>query len=162
MLTLSIRHCETSRVLLHAVKSYDMGPSRFTSHPRGRCAADFYRPYNPSPWPGSNTQPLILVASTLHHQGEYCFDGVKLCLCDNGPLTAPLSIPHMILEWTGAAMETILKGENRRIRSSHSTTLSTTNSSRTDTMCGLKCPSVGLDYRAVEVRSPAEAKGFSL
>jgi hypothetical protein len=29
---------------LHAVKSYDMGPSRFTSHPRGRCAADFYRP----------------------------------------------------------------------------------------------------------------------
>jgi hypothetical protein len=34
----------TSRVLLHAVKSYDMGPSRVTSHPRGRCAADFYRP----------------------------------------------------------------------------------------------------------------------
>jgi hypothetical protein len=32
------------RVLLHTVKSYDMGPSRFTSHPRGRCAADFYRP----------------------------------------------------------------------------------------------------------------------
>jgi hypothetical protein len=29
---------------LHAVKSYDMGPSRFTSHPRGRCAADFYPP----------------------------------------------------------------------------------------------------------------------
>jgi hypothetical protein len=40
----SIRPCGTSRVLLHAVKSYDMGPSRFTSHPRGRCAADFYRP----------------------------------------------------------------------------------------------------------------------
>jgi hypothetical protein len=29
---------------LHAVKSYDMGPSRFTSHPRWRCGADFYRP----------------------------------------------------------------------------------------------------------------------
>jgi hypothetical protein len=41
---LSIRPCGTSRVLLHAAKSYDMGPSRFTSHPRGRCAADFYRP----------------------------------------------------------------------------------------------------------------------
>jgi hypothetical protein len=35
----------TSRVLLHAVKSYDMGPFGFTSHPRGRCAANFYRPY---------------------------------------------------------------------------------------------------------------------
>jgi hypothetical protein len=39
-----IHPCGISRVLLHAVKSYDMGPSRFTSHPRGRCAADFYRP----------------------------------------------------------------------------------------------------------------------
>jgi hypothetical protein len=54
---LSIRPCGTSRVLLHAVKSYDMGPSRFTSHPRGRCAADFYRVLNP--------QPLGPVASTL-------------------------------------------------------------------------------------------------
>jgi hypothetical protein len=44
MIILSIRPCGTSRVLLHAVKCYDMGPSRFTSHPRGRCAADFYRP----------------------------------------------------------------------------------------------------------------------
>jgi hypothetical protein len=34
----------TSRFLLHAVKSYNMGPSRFTSHPRERCSADFYRP----------------------------------------------------------------------------------------------------------------------
>jgi hypothetical protein len=41
---LSVHPCGTSRVLLDAVKSYDMGPSRFTSHPRGRCAADFYRP----------------------------------------------------------------------------------------------------------------------
>jgi hypothetical protein len=36
---LSIHPCWT-KVLLHAVKSYDMGPSRFTSYPRGRCAAD--------------------------------------------------------------------------------------------------------------------------
>jgi hypothetical protein len=34
----------TSKHFLHAVKSYDMGPSGFTSHPRARCAADFYRP----------------------------------------------------------------------------------------------------------------------
>jgi hypothetical protein len=40
MIILSIRPCGPSRVLLHAVKSHDMGPSRFTSHPRGR----FYRP----------------------------------------------------------------------------------------------------------------------
>jgi hypothetical protein len=41
IIILSIRPCRTSRVLLHAVK-YDVGPSRFTFHPRGRCAADFY------------------------------------------------------------------------------------------------------------------------
>jgi hypothetical protein len=41
MRILSIHPCGTSRVILYAVKSYDMGPSRFTSHPRGRCAADF-------------------------------------------------------------------------------------------------------------------------
>jgi hypothetical protein len=32
---LSIHPCGTSRVLLHAVKSYDMGPSRFTSQKQG-------------------------------------------------------------------------------------------------------------------------------
>jgi hypothetical protein len=42
MRILSIHPCGTSRVLLHDVKSYDMGLSRFTSHPRGRCAEDFY------------------------------------------------------------------------------------------------------------------------
>jgi hypothetical protein len=41
---LSVHPCGNSGVLLHAVKSYNMGPSRFTSHPRGRCATDFYRP----------------------------------------------------------------------------------------------------------------------
>jgi hypothetical protein len=61
----SIRPGGTSRVLLHAVKSYDMRPSRFTSHPRERCAADTYRLTNPSPWPGSNPQPSGPVASTL-------------------------------------------------------------------------------------------------
>jgi hypothetical protein len=57
---LSIRPCGTSSVLLHAVKSYDMGPSRFTSHPRGRCAADFYRIGRVL-----NPLPLGPVASTL-------------------------------------------------------------------------------------------------
>jgi hypothetical protein len=65
MRILSIHPCGTSRVLLHAVKSYDMGPSHFTSHPRGRCAAGFITLKNPSPWLGSNPQPLGPVASTL-------------------------------------------------------------------------------------------------
>jgi hypothetical protein len=43
MSILSIHPRGTSGVLLHAVKSYDMGLSRFTSHPRGRCVADFSR-----------------------------------------------------------------------------------------------------------------------
>jgi hypothetical protein len=61
---LSVRPCGTSSVLLHAVKSYDMGPSRFTSHPRGRCAADFYhRVLNP--------QPFDPVASTLTNETKY-------------------------------------------------------------------------------------------
>jgi hypothetical protein len=65
MRMLSIHPRGTSRVLLHAVKSYGMGPSRFTSHPRGKCAADFIAHKNPSTWPGSNPQPLGPVASTL-------------------------------------------------------------------------------------------------
>jgi hypothetical protein len=44
MRILSFYPCGATRVLLHAIKSYDMGPSRFTSYPRGRCDADFYRP----------------------------------------------------------------------------------------------------------------------
>jgi hypothetical protein len=50
---------------LHAVKSYDMGPSGFTFHPRGRLLRIFITLKNPSPWPGSNPQPLGPVASTL-------------------------------------------------------------------------------------------------
>jgi hypothetical protein len=34
---------------------YDMRPSRFTSHQRGRCAADFIALKNPSLWPGFET-----------------------------------------------------------------------------------------------------------
>jgi hypothetical protein len=43
-----------------------MGPSHFTSHPRGRCAADFYRPQKSIALAGFlNPQPLRPVASTL-------------------------------------------------------------------------------------------------
>jgi hypothetical protein len=52
MIILPIHPCGTSRVLLHAVKPYDMGPSRFTSHLRGRCVWIFIVHKNPSPWPG--------------------------------------------------------------------------------------------------------------
>jgi hypothetical protein len=60
-----IRPRGTSRVLLHAVKSYDMGPSRFTSHPKEGVLRIFIALKNPSPWPGSNPQTLGPVASTL-------------------------------------------------------------------------------------------------
>jgi hypothetical protein len=39
--------------------------SGFTSHPKGRCAADSYCPKNPSPWPGLNPQPLGPVTGIL-------------------------------------------------------------------------------------------------
>jgi hypothetical protein len=41
-----------------------MGPSRFTSHPRGRCAEDFYALKNPSPWPGF--EPATFGSSDQH------------------------------------------------------------------------------------------------
>jgi hypothetical protein len=41
-----------------------MGPSRFTSHPRGSCAADFYPLKNPSPWPGF--EPVTFGPSGQH------------------------------------------------------------------------------------------------
>jgi hypothetical protein len=83
MIILSIRPCGTSRVLLHGVKSYDIGPSRFTSHPRGRCAADFYhlgRVLNP--------QPLVLVASTLTTTPP------KRLLIGHGKLLMPVQTPR--------------------------------------------------------------------
>jgi hypothetical protein len=64
---LSIPPCGTSRVLLSAVKSYDVGPSRFTSHPRGRCVAIFALK-NPSHWPGS--QPATF-GSIDQHTNHY-------------------------------------------------------------------------------------------
>jgi hypothetical protein len=64
MIILSIRPCGTSRVLLHEVKSYEMGPSRFTSHPKERCAADFIAFKNPWPWPGF--EPTIFGSSGQH------------------------------------------------------------------------------------------------
>jgi membrane protein insertase Oxa1/YidC/SpoIIIJ len=41
------------------------GSSRFTSHPRGRCAADFIALKYPSPRPGLNPRAWGPVASTL-------------------------------------------------------------------------------------------------
>jgi hypothetical protein len=61
---LSIHSRGTSRAPLHAVKSYDMGPSRFTSHPRGRCAEDFIALKNPSPWP--DFEPATFGSSGQH------------------------------------------------------------------------------------------------
>jgi hypothetical protein len=40
------------------------GTSSFTSHPRGKCAADFIALKNQSPWPGLNPQPLCPMAVT--------------------------------------------------------------------------------------------------
>jgi hypothetical protein len=72
MRILSIHAYGTSRLLLHAVKSYDMGLSRFTSHPRGRCAADFYRPLKSVSLAGF--EPATLgqwqAHQPPHHQGE--------------------------------------------------------------------------------------------
>jgi hypothetical protein len=41
------------------------GTSGFTYLSEGKCAATFIALKNPSPWPGSNSQPLGPVASTL-------------------------------------------------------------------------------------------------
>jgi hypothetical protein len=41
-----------------------MGPSRFISHPRVRCAADFIALKNPSPWPGF--EPATFGSSGQH------------------------------------------------------------------------------------------------
>jgi hypothetical protein len=41
-----------------------MGPSRFTSHPTGRCAEDFIALKNPSPWP--DFEPATFGSSGQH------------------------------------------------------------------------------------------------
>jgi hypothetical protein len=55
----------TSRVLLHAVKSYDMGPPALLPIREEGMLLIFVALKNPSPWPGSNSRPLGPVASTL-------------------------------------------------------------------------------------------------
>jgi hypothetical protein len=65
MRILSIHPCGISRVLLHAVKSYDMGPSALIPIREEGVLRIFLAFKNPSPWPRSNPQPLGPVASTL-------------------------------------------------------------------------------------------------
>jgi hypothetical protein len=68
MISLFIRPRGTSRVPLHAVKSYDMGPSLFTS----QGVLQIFIPLkNPSPWPGFWTRNLWI--QWLHHQGDSLF-----------------------------------------------------------------------------------------
>jgi hypothetical protein len=62
---LSIQCLKYLKGYLHAVKSYDMGPSRFTTHPKEGVLRIFIALKNPSPWPGLNPRPLGPVASTL-------------------------------------------------------------------------------------------------
>jgi hypothetical protein len=50
---------------LHVVKSYDMGPFGFIPIREEGVLQIFIALKNPSPWPGSNTQPLSPVAGTL-------------------------------------------------------------------------------------------------
>jgi hypothetical protein len=52
MRILSIRPCGTSRVLLHAVKSYDIGPSALLPIRQEGVLRIFIALKNPSPWPG--------------------------------------------------------------------------------------------------------------
>jgi hypothetical protein len=66
--TLSIHPCGTSRIFFYVIKSYDMGPSRFTSHPRGRCAAYFIALKYPSPWPGFEAETF---GSSGQHTNHY-------------------------------------------------------------------------------------------
>jgi hypothetical protein len=62
---LSIHPRGTSRVLLHAVKSYDMGPPALLPIRKERVLRIFIALKNPSPMSGSNPRPLGPVASTL-------------------------------------------------------------------------------------------------
>jgi hypothetical protein len=57
--------CSTSKNLLHAVKSYNMGLPALLPIRGKVCYGFFYRPWSPSPQPGLNSRPLGPVASTL-------------------------------------------------------------------------------------------------
>jgi hypothetical protein len=61
----SIHPCGTSKVILHAVKSYDMGPPTLLPIREEGVLRIFIVLKIPSPWPGSNPQTLGPVASTL-------------------------------------------------------------------------------------------------
>jgi hypothetical protein len=56
----------------------------------------------------------VLMTTSTHemkHFSCYCCDGVRLCLCGDGPLTGPLSIPRMIWEWIWSSGGMILTGK---------------------------------------------------
>jgi hypothetical protein len=74
MRILSINPCGTSRVLLHTVKSYDMGPSRFTYHQKEGVLRIFIALKNPSPWPGF--EPATL-GSSGQHTNHYTTNAIK-------------------------------------------------------------------------------------
>jgi hypothetical protein len=56
---------DLKRVLLQAVKSYDMGPPALLPIRKESVLRIFIALKNPLPWPGSNPQSLDPVASTL-------------------------------------------------------------------------------------------------
>jgi hypothetical protein len=65
MIIYSLHPCGTSRILLHAVKSYDMGrPALLPIRTEGVLPI-FITFKTPSPWPSSNPQTLGPVAGTL-------------------------------------------------------------------------------------------------
>jgi hypothetical protein len=65
-----------------------MGPSRFTYHPRGRCAADFYRPQKSIALDAS--EPATF-GSSIKHANLYTAMATNpvqaLILCEQKPLT---------------------------------------------------------------------------
>jgi hypothetical protein len=64
MRILSLHPCGISRVILHAVKFYDMGPSPLLLIREEGVLRIFIALKNLSSWPGSKRQPLGPVAST--------------------------------------------------------------------------------------------------
>jgi hypothetical protein len=62
---------------------------------------------------------LLLQSRMLHYHVHkllyYCCDGVRLCICGNGPLMGPLCIRQMIHEWIWNILEMILTGNIERL-----------------------------------------------
>jgi hypothetical protein len=65
MRILSILPRGTSKCILHAVKSYDVGPPALLPIRKEGVLRIFIALKNPSPWPCSNPQPLSPVANKL-------------------------------------------------------------------------------------------------